>query len=114
MNLNSIALLDIDTKLSQPIAALINSPRSLEAFRRTGIKPEELEPLDLIKLNEKIAQKNPSRIVNKDVFNLRVVYANKARQKKLQQLREVRETIIYEGMGGQSPAFSIGRFNINS
>jgi hypothetical protein len=56
--------------------------------------------LDLIKLHEKIAQKNPSRIVNKDVFNLRVVYANKARQKKLQQLREVRETIIYEGMGG--------------
>jgi hypothetical protein len=70
---------------------LINSPRSLEAFRRTGIKPEELERLDLAKLREKIAQRNPSHIVNKDVLDLRVVYANKARHKKLQELRETRE-----------------------
>ena len=68
---------------------MINSPRSLEAFKRTGITPQELEPIDIAKLKEDVANKNPSRQVNKDVFDLRLLYANKARQKKLQLLRDV-------------------------
>jgi hypothetical protein len=61
----------------------------LEAFKRTGITPQELEPIDIAKLKEDVANKNPSRQVNKDVFDLRLLYANKARQKKLQLLRDV-------------------------
>jgi hypothetical protein len=61
----------------------------LEAFKRTGITPQELEPIDIAKLKEDLANKNPSRQVNKDVFDLRLLYANKARQKKLQLLRDV-------------------------
>ena len=61
----------------------------MEAFKRTGITPQELEPIDIAKLKEDVANKNPSRQVNKDVFDLRLLYANKARQKKLQLLRDV-------------------------
>jgi len=48
----SIASIDIDARHKVPIAALINSPRSLEAFKRTGITPQELEPVDQAKLRE--------------------------------------------------------------
>jgi len=72
------------------VGLLINSPRSLEAFKRTGILPEELDPVNHAQLREAIASRNPTRTVNRDVFELRLLYANKARHKKLQLLKEVR------------------------
>jgi hypothetical protein len=89
INLNSVATLDIDAKRNQSLSIFINSPRSLEAFKRTGITPEELEPVNITLLKEQIAYKSPSRQVNPDIFKLRLMYANKARHKKLQLLKDV-------------------------
>ena len=58
---NSVATFDIDVKRKQSIAKMINSPRSLEAFKRTGITPEELEPVNIPWLKDNIASKTPNR-----------------------------------------------------
>lgn len=84
-----MASIDIDARHKVPLAALINSPRSLEAFKRTGITPKELERVDQAKLREAIQAKTHTMQASKDVFELRLLYANKARQKKLQLLRDV-------------------------
>jgi len=83
--------IDIDQKRQggPRLASKISSPRSLEAFRRTGVTFKELEPLNVEAMKEMLAMRSPTRQVNPDVLNLRIEYANKARHQKMQLLRDV-------------------------
>jgi len=83
----SINEVDIDT--CRNLKRVVNSPRSLEAFKRTGILFEELAPVDHAQLKEAIRLKDPQRGGNKDIFDLRLLYANKQRKKKHQLLVDV-------------------------
>lgn len=85
----------MDIEKCRNLKRQINSPRSLEAFKRLGILFEELAPIDNAKLKEAIRLKDPQMGNNKDIFDLRLLYANKARKKKLQLLIEVSQQIQY-------------------
>ena len=62
---------------------MIKSPRSLEAFKRAGVLPEELDPVNKRTLAEALKKKYPNAGVSKDLLSLRLTYANDARYKKL-------------------------------
>lgn len=64
-------------------AKVIKSPRSLEAFKRVGVLPEELDPVNKRTLAEALKKKYPQAGVSKELLQLRLSYANDARYKKL-------------------------------
>lgn len=74
----------------------INSPRSLEAFKRSGIEPRELDPITQSSIVEMLKSREQGKRVPKEIVKLRMENMDRRRYNKLSVLRDVRERIIEE------------------
>lgn len=64
------------------IAVLINSPRSLEAFKRTGMLPNELAPINVGEIANLLREREKTNDIPKALIELRVEAAEKNRRHK--------------------------------
>mgnify|MGYP000468476824 CR=1 FL=1 len=62
----------------------INSPRSLQAFKNTGLEPEELNPVDEKAIAQKIRDREKGRPVPPELIQARIDAAQQNRLNKLQ------------------------------
>jgi hypothetical protein len=91
----SFEMLDLNNLTKDtPVATLINSPRSMDAFNRSGIQPHELDPIDLAEVEKRAMARNNGEKMSKDVLNLRLEHADRQRFKLLHILRETRRDMI--------------------
>jgi len=72
----------------------INSPRSLEAFRRAGIEPKELDPVNKKALASMLKARENGKSPPNEILNIRFEFADDKRRKKLEMLKETRQAII--------------------
>ena len=70
-------------------AKIIDSPRSLEAFKRAGIYARELDPVDINSLESALKRRFGTQAVNQDILFLRLEHANKNRQVKFNMVKSV-------------------------
>ena len=70
-------------------AKVIDSPRSLEAFRRAGIYARELDPVDVAGLERSLKARFGAGSVNHDLLYLRIEHANKNRRSKFNMVKSV-------------------------
>ena len=77
-------------------ARIINSPRSLEAFRRVGIKARELDPVNIQDLETELKQKFGSKKADNKLLVMRIEHLNKNRHSKFNMVKSERESIIFE------------------
>ena len=97
-----------------PLSRLINSPRSLLAFQRSGITVTELEPVNVEAIEQKLRARDLVKAVPKELVQLRVDMANKNRYNKLRLAQEARNEIIFEQMHGTFAARSTGFAGMNA
>ncbi|KAE8876978.1 hypothetical protein PF003_g38900 [Phytophthora fragariae] len=85
--------------------ARVNSPRTLEACRRMGIKPSELLSKTVVEFLEKGVNRKYS-LVEKQAAVLRHEHFEQLRQQKLETIRAEREAII-NGLGPAPPSTAL-------
>ncbi len=75
----SVEDIDIDNccEDGRTIAELINSPRSVEAFKRCGVLPFELEPIGLEEIERRALTRNNGKPLSVHQLNLRVECAKR-------------------------------------
>ena len=68
---------------------VIDSPRSLEAFKRAGVFAQELDPVDVAGLESALKRRFGTNAANKDLLFLRIEHANKNRHSKFNMVKSV-------------------------
>jgi hypothetical protein len=84
----------------------LNSPRSIEACKRKGIKPQEL----LFKSKEELRDPITEASIDKNILELRFQHAEKLRKEKMDLVVKERERVVEEEKEGKwapSPSKSI-------
>jgi hypothetical protein len=71
------------------IKALLNSPRSLEACRRQGIDPADLDPVTEDQVRQMIEQRERKKNVPKVLIEIRMNHYEEKRKDKIKLLKEV-------------------------
>jgi hypothetical protein len=86
----SIEDLSPDTKYEVSIRQLINSPRTMEAFRRQGVQPEDLEPVTEDMIRRRIAERDKSkRTIPPVLIEMRLKHYEERRRDLFRLVREV-------------------------
>ena len=91
LDLFSLETVDLSKRPPKGTYALyFNSPRSLEAFNRTGIAPTELNPVNRDKLIAALTDREHGKRVPMEIIKIRIHAAEMKREKKLSLLKETR------------------------
>jgi hypothetical protein len=86
----SIEDLSPDTKYEVSIRQLINSPRTMEAFRRQGVQPEDLDPVTEDMIRRRIAERDKSkRTIPPVLIEMRLKHYEERRRDLFRLVREV-------------------------
>ena len=80
----SIANINLDNLPSGVrVQDLVDSPRSLEAFNKTGILPSELNLVDVARIEARLKERDKISEVPKQILQLRIDAAERNRRNKL-------------------------------
>jgi hypothetical protein len=79
----SIEDLSVDKQYERSIKDLLNSPRTLEACKRLGIHPEELDPVTEDVVRERIMTRERKKTVPKVLVDMRMQYYQDKRTAKI-------------------------------
>jgi hypothetical protein len=86
----SIEDISPDVKYDVSIRALLNSPRTMEAFRRQGVQPEDLDPVTEDQIRRRIAERDKSkRAIPPVLIELRLKHYEDRRRELFRLVREV-------------------------
>ena len=98
------------------LAAVLNSPRTLEAMATLGLKAEELEPISYESVRHYFIQRERKQAIPKQLVDLRFETLNKRRHQKRQMIIEEREKIIRQeqDLRGGKNAMTNNFMTINS
>lgn len=69
--------------------AILNSPRTLEACRRQGIDPIDLDRITEDKVREMIAQRERKKNIPKVLIDIRMAHYEEKRKQKINLIKEV-------------------------
>jgi hypothetical protein len=72
------------------IKQLLNSPRSLEACRRQGVDPADLDRITEDRVREMIAMRERKKNVPKVLIEIRLAHYEEKRKAKIKLIKEVR------------------------
>lgn len=68
---------------------MLNSPRSIEACRRQGIDPADLDRITEDKIKEMIAQRERKRNIPRVLIEIRMAHYEEKRKEKIKLIIEV-------------------------
>lgn len=96
------ALTLLDINLAGESVAEVNSPRSLQAMSRQGIRLNELKKFNKEEIRQLVQERFNKKIEDKAVMDMYEKHLDERREMKLKLLKEVRQEIMEEqqqGMG---------------
>jgi hypothetical protein len=85
----SIEEINPDEVYHVSIKDILNSPRSLEACRRQGIAPSDLDRITEDRIKEMIAQRERKKNIPKVLIDIRIAHYEEKRKEKIKLIREV-------------------------
>lgn len=88
--------LDLQEFPEKSYKVLMNSPRTVEAAMRQGIKFEQLDPVNVHKVENEIKERDRVRSVKPDILNMHLQHAENKRAQLANMIKYERDAIIHE------------------